>query len=177
MTLSQDVRQILDRGGFQDIRIFASGNLDEYTILDLMSQGAPIDGFGVGTKLITSEDAPYLECAYKLMEYAGRPRFKKSKGKATMPGRKQVFRQFEGKTMSRDVLTVEGDEGEGIPLLAKVMSGGQRISERQDLKEIASYTRSQLQSLPAHFRELKTKPPYPVKISPALSRLTKEIVW
>jgi len=176
-TLSQDVRQILDRGGFQDIRIFASGNLDEYSIRNLMSQGAPIDGFGVGTKLDTSEDAPYLECAYKLMEYAGRPRFKKSQGKATIPGRKQVFRTLEGETMVRDIITIEGDDAEGVPLLTKVMSGGQRISRRKDLKEIASYTRSQLQSLPAHFRALETKPPYPVKISPALSRLTKEIVW
>jgi nicotinate phosphoribosyltransferase len=177
LTLSRDVRQILDRGGFQDIRIFASGNLDEYAIRDLMSQGPPIDGFGVGTKLDTSEDAPYLECAYKLVEYASRPRFKKSRGKATIPGRKQVFRQHEGRMMVRDIITVEGGEAEGIPLLAKVMSGGQRISARQELKEIASYTRSQLQSLPAHFRELKTKPPYSVKISPALSKLKKEIVW
>jgi nicotinate phosphoribosyltransferase len=176
LTLSQDVRRILDHGGFQDIRIFASGNLDEYRIRDLMSQGAPIDGFGVGTKLDTSEDAPYLECAYKLMEYAGRPRFKKSQGKATIPGCKQVFRTLEGETMVRDIITIEGDEAEGVPLLTKVMSGGQRISRRKDLKEIASYTRSQLQSLPLHFRELKTKPPYPVKISPALLRLKKEIL-
>jgi nicotinate phosphoribosyltransferase len=174
LTLSQDVRLILDQGGFQDIRIFASGNLDEYAIRELMSRGAPIDGFGVGTKLDTSEDAPYLECAYKLMEYAGRPRFKKSQGKATVPGRKQVFRQFDGTIMRGDIITIEGDEAEGIPLLSKVMSGGQRISSPRDLKEIASYTRSQLQSLPPHFRELKTKPPYPVKISPALVGLKKE---
>jgi nicotinate phosphoribosyltransferase len=176
LTLSQDVRRILDQGGFQDIRIFASGNLDEYAIRELMSQGAPIDGFGVGTKLDTSEDAPYLECAYKLMEYAGRPRFKKSQGKATVPGRKQVFRQFDGTMMRGDIITIEGDEVEGIPLLSKVMSGGQRISGRGNLKEIASYARSQLQSLPPHFRELKTKPPYPVIISPALVRLKKEIM-
>jgi nicotinate phosphoribosyltransferase len=176
LTLSRDVRQILDRGGFKDMQIFASGNLDEYIIHDLVSQEAPIDGFGVGTKLDTSEDAPYLECAYKLMEYAGQPRFKKSQGKATIPGRKQVFRQLEGKTMVGDIITVEGDEAGGIPLLTKVMSGGQRTTRRQDLKDIASYARSQLQSLPAHFRELKTKPPYPVKISPVLSSLRKEVV-
>jgi nicotinate phosphoribosyltransferase len=176
LALSQDVRRILDHGGFHDIRIFASGNLDEYAIRELMAQGAPIDGFGVGTKLDTSEDVPYLECAYKLMEYAGRPRFKKSQGKATMPGRKQVFRRLEGTKMMMDIITVEGDAVEGIPLLTKVMSGGTRISGRRNLKEIASYTRSQLQSLPPHFRELKTKPPYPVKISPALLRLKKEIM-
>jgi nicotinate phosphoribosyltransferase len=175
LVLSKDVRQILDQAGLTDVRIFASGNLDENAIRDLLSQGAPINGFGVGTKLDTSEDAPYLECAYKLMEYAGRPRFKKSQGKATIPGRKQVFRQFEDKTMVGDILTVEGDEIEGARLLAKVMSGGKIISRRQDLKEIAVYTRSQLKSLPAHFRELKTKPPYSVKVSPILFRLGQEL--
>jgi nicotinate phosphoribosyltransferase len=175
LVLSKDVRQILDQDGLKDVRIFASGNLDEYAIRDLLSQGAPIDGFGVGTKLDTSEDAPYLECAYKLMEYAGTPRFKKSQGKATIPGRKQVFRQFEDKTMVGDILTVEGDEIEGVPLLAKVMEGGRRIVGRQDLKEIAKYTRSQVKSLPAHFQRLETTPLYPVKVSPALSRLGQEL--
>ncbi|MGZ3607355.1 MAG: nicotinate phosphoribosyltransferase [Syntrophales bacterium] len=174
LVLSKDVREIIDQAGLKDVRIFASGNLDEYTIRDLLFQGAPINGFGVGTKLDTSEDAPYLECAYKLMEYAGTPRFKKSQGKATIPGRKQVFRQFDNQTMAGDVLTIEGDETEGTSLLRKVMSGGNIISRRQDLKEIAVYTRSQLKSLPAHFQRLETTPPYPVKISPALSRIEHE---
>ena len=175
LALSRDVRQILNKSGLTDIRIFAIGNLDEYLIYDLISRGAPIDGFGVGTKLDTSEDAPYLECAYKLMEYAGRPRFKNSLGKATIPGRKQVFREFSDKTMVRDLLTTEGDEVSGVPLLEKVMSGGRRIYEPKDLKEIVAYTQSQLNALPAHFKSLKTKPAYPVKISPALSGLRKEI--
>ncbi|MGZ6249276.1 MAG: nicotinate phosphoribosyltransferase, partial [Syntrophales bacterium] len=147
LVLSKDVREIIDQAGLKDVRIFASGNLDEYAIRDLLSRGAPINSFGVGTKLDTSEDAPYLECAYKLMEYADTPRFKKSQGKATIPGRKQVFRQFDNQTMAGDVLTIEGDETEGTPLLRKVMSGGNIISRRQDLKEIAVYTRSQLKSL------------------------------
>jgi len=175
LTLSKEVREILDSGGYKDIRIFASGDLDEYRIYDLLSKEAPIDGFGVGTKLDTSEDAPYLECAYKLMEYAGTPRFKKSQGKATIPGRKQVFRQFKGKTMAWDILTSEGDECEGFPLLTKVMSGGRRTSGAQDIKEIALYARSQLKTLPAHFKALETAPPYPVKISSALSRIKEEI--
>ncbi|HET6460713.1 MAG TPA: nicotinate phosphoribosyltransferase [Syntrophales bacterium] len=175
LALSKDVRRILNQAGLTDIRIFASGNLDEYAIRDLLSQGAPIEGFGVGTKLDTSEDAPYLECAYKLMEYAGTPRFKKSPGKVTTPGRKQVFRQFEDGTMAADVLTVEGDELPGTPLLAKVMNGGKRIAGRRDLKEIARYTRSQLKSLPAHFRRLATTPPYPVKVSAVLSGLGQEL--
>ncbi len=175
LTLSKDVRRVLDQAGFKDIRIFASGNLDENIIHNLLSQGAPIDGFGVGTKLDTSEDAPYLECAYKLMEYAGLPRFKKSKGKATLPGRKQVYRQFKNGTMAGDVLTVEGDEAEGVPLLAKTMGGGNRISGPHNLKEIALYTGSQLKALPAHLQTLKTKPRYSVRISPALKKLKKEI--
>lgn len=175
LTLSKEVRKILDEGGFKDIKIFASGNLDEYRIYDLLSKEAPIDGFGVGTKLDTSEDAPYLECAYKLMEYAGTPRFKKSQGKATIPGRKQVFRQFTDKTMAGDTLTIEGDGCEGITLLSKVMSGGRRTSAAQDIKDIAMYTRSQLKTLPAHFKALETAPPYPVRISPALQQLKKEM--
>jgi nicotinate phosphoribosyltransferase len=175
LTLSKEVREILDGSGYKDIKIFASGNLDEYRIYDLLSKKAPIDGFGVGTKLDTSEDAPYLECAYKLMEYAGTPRFKKSQGKATIPGRKQVFRQFKDQTMDEDTLTTEGDECEGIPLLTKVMSGGRRTSAAKDAKEIALYARSQLKTLPAHFRALETAPPYPVKISSALIRIKEEI--
>ena len=174
LTLSKDVRQILDRSGFKDIQIFVSGNLDEYAIRDLLSQGAPIDGFGVGTKLDTSADVPYLDCAYKLMEYAGRPRFKKSRGKATVPGRKQVFRRFENGKMTGDIVTLEGDAVEGAPLLSKVISKGRSILRRRDLKEIAAYLREQLKLLPPHLYALETAPPYPVLISPALSRLKEE---
>lgn len=174
LTLSKDVRQILDRSGFKDIQIFVSGNLDEYAIRDLLSQGAPIDGFGVGTKLDTSADAPYLDCAYKLMEYAGKPRFKKSRGKATLPGRKEVFRQLENGKMTRDIVTLEGDAVEGNPLLEKVMSKGRRISQPQDLKRIVAYLREQLKLLPPHLYALETTPLYPVEISSALSRLKEE---
>ena len=88
------VRAILDAAGLQAIRIFASGGLDEHSLLSLCRGGAPIDGFGVGTSLTTSSDAPALDCAYKLQEYAGRPRRKRSEGKATWPGRKQVYRRY-----------------------------------------------------------------------------------
>ena len=174
LALSKDVRYILDRSGFKDIQIFVSGNIDEYIIRDLLSQGAPIDGFGVGTKLDTSADVPYLDCAYKLMEYAGRPRFKKSRGKATIPGRKQVFRQFEKGNMKRDIVTLEGDNMEGDPLLKKVMSRGRRILQPRNLKDNAAYLREQLNLLPSHLYALKTIPSYPVEISPALSRIKEE---
>lgn len=175
LELSREVRRILDRAGFPEIRIFASGNLDEYAIRDLLLQGAPIDGFGVGTKLDTSEDAPYLECAYKLMEYAGKPRFKKSHGKATIPGRKQVFRRFGDRTMVGDVVALEGDDVTGVPLLAPVMTRGRRLSARRDLKEIALQARKQMEALPPHFRNLDVSPVYPVEISHSLLRLRDEM--
>ena len=92
--LAHEVRAILDAGGCSQVRIVASGNLDEHEIEGLLAGGAPIDAFGVGTRLDVSADAPYLDCVYKLQEYAGRPRRKRSAGKATWPGRKQVFREL-----------------------------------------------------------------------------------
>jgi nicotinate phosphoribosyltransferase len=175
LELSKEVRRILDHAGFPQIRIFASGNLDEYAIRDLLLREAPIDGFGVGTKLDTSEDAPYLECAYKLMEYSGKPRFKKSHGKATIPGRKQVFRRFVGRTMVGDMIALEGDDVAGVPLIVQVMTAGRRASARQDLKELASQTRTQMEALPPHFRNLDTLPAYPVEISPSLVRLREKM--
>src|SRR5206468_13061473 len=90
---ARKVRAILDRGGLRDTTIFASGDLDEQAVRELVRAGAPIDGFGLGTRIDTSADAPYLDSAYKLEEYAGRPRRKRSEGKATWPGRKQVYRR------------------------------------------------------------------------------------
>ena len=172
LTLSKDVRRILDEKGFREIRIFVSGNIDEHAIRTLLTHGAPIDGFGVGTKLDTSADAPYMDSAYKLMEYAGRPRCKTSEGKATLPGRKQVFRHFEKGAMKKDILTLEGDTSrEGFPLLEKVVAGGCRLIPQRDLKTIASHAREEISSLPKHLRNLETAPPYPVEISLALNRL------
>jgi nicotinate phosphoribosyltransferase len=92
---ARKVRAILDEAGLREVRIFASGNLDEYFLRDLIEGNGPIDAFGVGTRVDTSCDAPYLDCAYKLQEYAGQPRRKRSEGKTTWPGRKQVYRSFD----------------------------------------------------------------------------------
>ena len=69
---ARQVRAILDSGGLAQVYIFASGNLDEDAVQTLVTSGAPIDGFGIGTRMNTSSDQPYLDCAYKLQEYAGR---------------------------------------------------------------------------------------------------------
>ena len=102
--LARSVRKILDEGGLSLTRIFASGNLDETRSANLIAAGAPIDGFGVGTSLVTSADAPSLDAVYKLQEYAGKPRRKRAQGKSTRPGRKQVYRHYdEGTTAFRDL--------------------------------------------------------------------------
>mgnify|MGYP000928844413 FL=1 len=124
------VRAILDSGGARDIRVFASSSLDEYAVQVLLDAGAPIDGFGVGTRMNTSADHPYFDCAYKLQEYAGIARRKRSEGKATWPGRKQVFRRFaeadDRRQMTGDTLSLENDSIAGTPLLGRVMSGDRK---------------------------------------------------
>nr|HPJ97069.1 nicotinate phosphoribosyltransferase [Syntrophales bacterium] len=174
LTLSREVRTILDEKGFPEIRIFASGNLDEYSVAELLSQGAPIDGFGIGTKLDTSADVPYLECAYKLMEYAGEPRLKKSSGKATYPGRKQVFRLVRNKRMMGDTIGLETERQDGTPLIEKVMVGGKRLGQPEPLPELARRTAEQLQQMPPSLRRLTGTGSYPVAISDSLDRLKEE---
>ena len=172
--LSRVVRSILDERGFPGIQIFASGNLDEYAVEDLLSRGAPINGFGIGTKLDTSADVPYLECAYKLMAYAGEPRLKKSSGKATYPGRKQVYRLMCNERMAQDTIGLEGEPLEGSPLVEKVMDKGKRLKNPEDLKTLAQYTREQIRALPASLRDLAGTGPYPVLISKALLHLKEQ---
>ncbi len=171
LALSKDVRGILDRGGLEDARIFASGNIDEDSIRFLLSRGAPIDGFGVGTRMNTSADAPYLDSAYKLAEYAGKPRFKTSTGKVSLPGRKQVFRVIENGSMMRDRIVLEGEETTGRPLLKKAMEGGRRLSGREDLRAVAKRAREDMSLLPEHLKSLETKPSYPVEISERIVEL------
>jgi nicotinate phosphoribosyltransferase len=173
--LSKKVRKILDDGDLNDVQIFASGNFDEYSIKNFLDQGAPIDGFGVGTKLDTSNDAPYLDCAYKLMEYGGKPKLKKSEGKETLPGSKQVFRQYNGNIMVRDILTIEGNKESGQALLKFFMNKGKRISKPLSLEEIKKHTLEQLKGLPPHLKNLQTTPLYPVVISGKLLRLKEEV--
>jgi nicotinate phosphoribosyltransferase len=175
LALSREVRRILDQSGLPDVQIFVSGDIDEYRIRELLSASAPVNGFGVGTKLDTSADAPYLECAYKLVEYAGRPKLKASTGKATLPGRKQVFRRIQNGFIAGDTVTLAADRGEGFPLLAKVMEGGRRLSPAPTLSAIAEYAAKQLQSLPQSLRGLGATPPNIVEISPVLRKLHNEI--
>lgn len=170
------VRAILDAGGETGIAIFASGNLDEYELARLVGGGAPIDGFGVGTRMNTSADHPYFDCAYKLQEYAGIARRKRSEGKATWPGRKQVFRRFDASGhVAADTLTLASDQPAGTPLLARVMERGRRIAPSPPLAEVREYASRQLASLPASLRSLAAATPYPVTVAPALRELARQV--
>ena len=174
--LSREVRGILDAGGLREAAIFASGNLDEYRLAQLCSGGAPIDGFGVGTRMNTSADAPYLDCAYKLQEYDGRARRKRSEGKATWPGRKQVWRHRDAEgLLVRDVLTLADSPETGDPLLAPVMRGGKRLEPRPGLAEARVNARWELSRLSSPLRSLEPAAPHPVEVAPALRALAAEI--
>jgi nicotinate phosphoribosyltransferase len=150
------VRWILDAAGLQEIGIFASGGLDEHSVLRLCRQGAPIDGFGIGTSLTTSSDAPALDCAYKLQEYAGRPRRKKSEGKATWPGRKQVYRRYHADgTIAGDTIALVDEIMEGEALLRPVLRGGKRVDGLPDLAASRRHAAQSLERLPEPLRKLE----------------------
>ncbi|MGA9032883.1 MAG: nicotinate phosphoribosyltransferase [Sulfuricaulis sp.] len=169
---AHNVRRILDDAGLKEIGIFSSGSLDEHALRSLLSRGAPIDGFGVGTNMDTSADAPFLDCAYKLQEYAGRARRKRSEGKATWPGRKQVYRAFDASgVMTGDVLTLETDPQPGDALILPVMRNGKRVQAPETLMDTRRHAAEQLQRLSRRLRELEVAPPYPVTVAPALREL------
>lgn len=170
------VRQILDDGGLHETRIFASGNLDEYALAEFASARAPIDGFGIGTHLGTSADAPHLDFVYKLQEYAGRPARKRSERKATWPGRRQVYRQLDADGWMRgDVVTLAIDVQPGEALLHPVMKAGRRLVASPSLTDIRDRAAADLRRLPEHFRKLQTEPPYPVEISASLRDLARKV--
>ena len=166
--LAREVRDILDAGGCTTVRIVASGNLDEYEIARLVASGAPIDAFGVGTRLDVSADAPYLDCVYKLQEYAGRPRRKRSTGKATWPGRKQVFRVCDADGRLRaDTIGLVDEPLPGRPLLAPAMRAGRRLP-MPTLGQARGHARREIASLPAECRRLRDPEPVVAGISDAL---------
>ena len=171
------VRAILDAGGLKEVGIFASGGLDELELARMFAAGAPIDGFGVGTALVVSADAPALDCAYKLQEYAGQPRRKRSSGKATWPGRKQVYRSYDGNgRMLRDVLTVEGDPQSGEPLVTQVMAAGERTWPAEPLDAVRARVRREIGRLPERLKNLEDcATPMPVEVAPALRALADAV--
>jgi nicotinate phosphoribosyltransferase len=166
-------RALLDAGGLRDANIFASGNLDEEHIAGLLADGAPIDGFGVGTALDTSADVPALDAVYKLQSYAGQARRKRSEGKATWPGVKQVSRLLDpAGQAARDLVHLAGEPAPGQPLLVPCMRAGRRLQPAPSLERIRAHHAEQMRALPAALHSLQPQPsPYPVEISAGLHAL------
>ncbi|MBI3703452.1 MAG: nicotinate phosphoribosyltransferase [Rhizobiales bacterium] len=172
---ARKVRRILDDGALSDVIILVSGGVDEDVLLGMMNSGAPIDGFGIGVSLATSIDAPAFDCAYKLQEYAGRPKRKLSEGKVTWPGRKQVWRSYDTDGRMRgDVLTIDGDKQPGEALVVPAMRAGKRIAPAPTLAQIRERAAGDLARLPQALRRLESGYDYPVTIADALQALAEE---
>jgi nicotinate phosphoribosyltransferase len=172
-SLAFDARKMLDEAGLQHVTIFASSSLDEYEIQRLVDSSAPIDAFGVGTKLAVMEDASHLDMAYKLVEYSGKGRLKLSTSKVLYPGHKQVFRQIETGHMVRDVIGRFHEQLPGEPLLQPVMRQGVPVT-RIDLEESRRHFQCELARLSDNLRALEPATPYPVSFS---ERLNDDLSW
>ncbi len=167
--LARDARAILDQHGRSGVKIVVSSDLDEHHIHELVSSGAPIDGFGVGTELITSRDAPALALVYKLVELDGVGKFKLSPGKKSYPMAKQVFRRRDrSDRFCGDHVTRADESAEGEPLLVPILRAGRQVSDLPTLENIENHCRNQLAALPARLLALDAKPDYPITYSDAL---------
>ena len=168
--LARLARDRFDTAGFPDVRVFASGNLDEYGIERLLAAGAPIDGFGIGTRLGVSQDAPTLESVYKLVEVDGRPVAKRSEGKATLPGAKQVWRRPD---VSGDVLALEGEEAPA-PGMEPVLEAVEPRGSADPAATVAA-ARERFEAdwaaLPADHKRHTDPAAYPVALSAALQEV------
>jgi nicotinate phosphoribosyltransferase len=174
--MARKVRRILDEGGLRDVIILVSGGINEDVLQTMMKEKAPIDGFGIGVNLAASVDVPALDCAYKLQEYAGKPKRKLSEGKATWPGRKQVWRGYDADGRMRgDILSLENDRQPGEALIVRVMRAGKRVAPVPTLAQIRERAAGDLKRLPGPLARLEQGFDYPVNVANALSALAKQI--
>lgn len=171
-----DCRRMLDEAELSDIKIMASGGLDEYRIAELVSSGAPIDGFGVGTSIAVSSDEPALELAFKLTEYASFPRMKNSPGKQSYPGPKQIYRRLglDG-TIAEDVVCGRDEVFDGSPMLKPMMKHGRIVDGAiAPLDEQVNAARAAIDTLPERIRSLEPVETVPVMISDFLRALQRD---
>ena len=170
---------MLDAAGLIQVKIFASGNLDEYKIYKLLKQGARIDNFGVGTKMGVSCDAPFIDVIYKISEVTDQqgnflPTMKLSQQKTTLPGRKQVYRVYDSKgRFRRDTLALEREKTGGLPLLKEAVRKGKIVYGKPTLHKIREFTKEGLSALAEKYKRLIRPAVYPVVVSRKLKRLAK----
>ena len=176
--LSRQVREIFDESGFPEVRIFASGGFDEFKIQKILADGANIDAFGVGTRMGVSADAPYLNMAYKMVMYNGRPVMKLSSGKISLAGPKQVFRQrTKDGFFERDLIgLLDEDIADSESLLIPVMKDGKRLFPAEPLPKIQELFRQEFALLPETYKDLEGNPNYPVEITPRLKALQDQVI-
>jgi len=174
--LSKKVRQIFDEQGLHYVNIVASNDLNEYKIEELIRNGAKINGYGVGTEMITAKPVAAIPGVYKLVEDDGGAKIKLSPEKKTYPGKKQVYRVMgaDGKC-SHDILGLEYEGLAGTPLLEKVVKQGRRVTARRSLDEIRQYTLECVSKLPDYLKEVRVTQHYEMKISGGLNKLIDEL--
>jgi nicotinate phosphoribosyltransferase len=174
LALSRQARTLLDAAGRSDVRIVASGGLDEVDVQQLLDDGAPIDSFGLGTRIGVSADAPSLDTAYKLVDYAGRPVMKLSTDKETLPGPKQVYR---ADLAAGDVLATRSEPAPSgcVPLLTEVMRSGERTAPAEEVAMAAGRLSADLAGLPPDARQLLAPTPVVVRRSERLAALTRDV--
>ena len=177
VNLSRKVRLILNEAGFPDVKIMASGNLDEYQVENLVKGGSEIEVFAVGTRMGVSADAPYLDIAYKLVEYEGRPILKLSTGKKNWIGKKQVRRFYgaDGKIDFDRVCLLDSGRGDGESLMELVMKKGERERATESLMEIRARFSDNWRKLPEHLKALHPSQVYRVEVCESLRELDGEI--
>ena len=175
--ISKEVRQVLDGAGLEYVKILASGGFDEFKMARVLEAGGRVDSFAVGTKMGVSADAPYFDCAYKLVKYGDRPVMKLSTGKVTLVDKKQVYRFYDDQgRLHRDVIALREEAVPGgEPLLKKVMEKGRILGPLPGLKESRDYFISQFGRLPEPYKALQDPPAYPVTWSPGLTALQARV--
>jgi nicotinate phosphoribosyltransferase len=178
VTLTRKVREILDSAGLSEVQIFVSGGLDELAVEQLLSAGAPIDAFGIGTRMNVSADVPSLDMVYKLVDYAGRDVLKLSEGKETWVGAKALYRRRDsGGRFEADLLALRDEpvpDGFGASLLEPVMRAGRLLRPHPPLSQIRDHCAAQVAALPEGLKELRAADAYSVRVSEALRRRQEE---
>jgi len=181
LSISQKVRRILDDHSLDYVKIFASGDLDEYAIEELVKEEAKIDAFGVGTRMSTSLDRPYVDVVYKLSGKVEEgnfvPTMKLSKGKVTLPGKKQIFRQRdENRGYTKDIIGLEDERIKGEPLLKKVMKDGRIACKPATLEDVRKATLKNLSELPEEYKKLRDPSSYTVELSDRLTKIRSQVL-
>ena len=177
VSLSREVRKIFDDAGLYDVKIYASSGFDEFKIAKVISEGATIDAFGVGTKVGVSADAPFVDVVYKMVRFKGRDVRKLSPGKVTLAGEKQVFRKSDQNGRYLEDIIGRRDEiiAEGKPLLEKVMENGHLLRSHPQLQMLQEKFKENFAALDDGYKSIQNHKAYPVKLSTRLDNLQERV--